>query len=271
MSKVLQDLSASALVNAIEANMYAFTPFSHNWPGAEVHAGHDLSWCITDIPFPWCNVAFRAHLEIEEIDAAIEGLIAKGQAKRVPLQWWVGRDTKPANLGEHLIAHGFTHRGDAPGMAIDLLDIREIGLTPSALTITQVNDIGNLKIWCHVTAIGYGFPEGWAQVLLDWFTRDIDLRQPLKFYLGWLEGKPVATSLLFLAEGVAGIYFVATIPQARRQGAGFAITLKPLQIAREMGYRVGILQASEMGVSVYRRMGFKEYCKIGSYGKPPEV
>jgi predicted acetyltransferase len=75
----------------------------------------------------------------------------------------------------------------------------------------------------------------------------------------------VSTSLLFLAEGVAGIYFVATIPEARRRGIGFAITIKALKEAREMGYWVSILQASKMGEPVYRKIGFQEYCKISSY------
>ncbi len=261
----MQDLSAPVLAKAAEDNLYAFSPFSHKWPEAEVHAGSDLSWCITDIYFPWCNVAFRAHLGAEEIDSAIEGLIARGKTKNVPLQWWIGKDTRPGNLGEHLKRHGFIHRGDAPGMAIDLYDMHETVSRPSNLTITEVDGIDDLKIWCHVTAIGYGIRERGEQALLDWFKKDVALQQPLKFYLGWLKGKPVATSLLFLAEGVAGLYFVATIPEARHQGIGHAITLKPLQEARKMDYRVGILQASEMGEPVYLRMGFKEYCKIGSY------
>lgn len=265
MNEFLQDLSAPILAKAIEANLYAFSPFSHKWLEAEVYAGSDLSWCITDIPFPWCNVVFQAHLEAEEIDTVIESLITKGKTKNVPLQWWIGRDTNPINLGEYLERHGFIHRNDAAGMAIDLHYMHETISRPSNLTITRVNGVKDLKIWCHVAAIGFKITELGEKALLDWFTKDIALQQPLNFYLGWLKGKPIATSLLFLAEGVAGIYFVTTIPEARRQGIGSAITQKPLQEAREMGYRVGILQSTKMGASVSLRMGFKEYCKIGPY------
>lgn len=265
MREVLNDLSAPALVNAIEANMYASTPFSYNWPRAEVYTGADLSWCVTDVPFPSCNAVFRARLRPEDVDNTIETLIARGQARSVPLQWWTTQDTQPADLGERLVAHGFKHQGDGAGMAIDLLDMNEKISLPSTFTIKKVQDAATLKIWCHITSVGFGIPAHAEPALLDWFTGFIKLKLPIRFFLGWLEGKPVATSMYLLAEGVAGLYFVAVLPEARRRGIGFAITLKPLQEARETGYRVGILQASKMGEPVYRRMGFKKYSEIGSY------
>ena len=125
MSEVLQDISASALRDAIEANLYAFSPFSHNWPKAEVFSDSSLSWCITNIPFPWCNIIFNAQLKKDYIDPTIETLIAKGKIRSVPLQWWIGQDTKPANLGEYLVAHGFSPFGDGTRMAIDLFSMKE--------------------------------------------------------------------------------------------------------------------------------------------------
>jgi predicted acetyltransferase len=77
-----------------------------------------------------------------------------------------------------------------------------------------------------------------------------------------LNGKAVATSSLFLSGRAAGIYSVSTLPRARGKGIGAVLTLRPLQEAREMGYRVGVLQSSEMGFNVYKRLGFRHLCQI---------
>jgi predicted acetyltransferase len=84
----------------------------------------------------------------------------------------------------------------------------------------------------------------------------------MRNYIGWLNGKAVATCCLFLGGGAAGIYSVSTLPEARGRGIGAALTVKPLQDAREMGYRIGVLQSSDMGYSVYKRLGFQHLCQI---------
>ena len=87
----------------------------------------------------------------------------------------------------------------------------------------------------------------------------------MRSYLAVLNGQAVGTSQLFLSAGVAGIYSVTCLPEARRQGVGAAITLAALLEARMMGYRISILQASEQGCNVYRRLGFQAYDKLNIY------
>lgn len=83
-------------------------------------------------------------------------------------------------------------------------------------------------------------------------------KTPWRVYVGYLDGKPVATNMLFNGGGVASVYAVATLPSAQGQGIGAAITLKPLLEARDRdGYKYAVLFSTEMGVKVYERIGFR--------------
>ena len=88
---------------------------------------------------------------------------------------------------------------------------------------------------------------------------------PIRNYVGYWNNKPVSTSTIFYGGGVAGIYCVSTLPEARGRGIGAAITLRPLRVAREMGYRVGVLQSSEMGFNIYKNLGFRHLCQIENF------
>jgi GNAT superfamily N-acetyltransferase len=149
-------------------------------------------------------------------------------------------------------------------MAADLSALNEDLTAPSGLTIERVRDTETLRKWAYASIIGCGLPEISVDPWFDAFA-GLGFDLPLCNYIGILSGKPVATSELFVAADVAGIYVVATIPEARRQGIGAAMTLAPLREARTLGYRMGILHASRMGLGVYRRLGFQEYCKMSRY------
>lgn len=247
--------------------MRALTPFSYDWPGMLRCTDPGISWCVTDIPFPWCNVAFGARLDRRSADRAIEAFAEAGRERSVPVCWWLGAGTTPGDMGRRLKKHGFVKRGGTTLMAVDLHGINEDAPAPSGLAVEQVEDMEALRLWCNVAASGFAIPPSVEPSLLRWFSTSVDLGLSLRFFLGFMRGLPVATSVLFLAEGVAGLYFIATVPLARRQGIGRALTLAPLEEARRMGYGTGVLQASKMGEGVYRRIGFRPHGTMVSYIK----
>jgi ribosomal protein S18 acetylase RimI-like enzyme len=270
MGEILQDISEQALVAAIEANWFEVFRLFRYWPRAEVHDDPDMLWTITDIPFAMFNHVLRTQLELHNVDAAIEAAIARCTSRNVPMRWHIGPTTRPANLGKALEAHGFTgSTRSTSGMAVDLLALNEGLLAPPGLTIDQVGDTKTLKRFCYVAFSMFEWPDFVIDALLDYYlSLGLGAQSPRRYYIGWLKGEPVATSELVLGAGVAGIYNVATVPEARRQGIGTAMTLAPLREARALGYRVGVLGAgvrNESALGVYHNIGFREYCRMGAY------
>lgn len=268
MNAILQDLSTPNIVAAIEDNLFALIPALRKWPRAEVHDEAEIKWSITDIPFPLFNSIMRAQLAPEKTDATVQSIVSEAKSRNVPLLWWTGPSTQPADLGRHLEGHGFVGEGQMPGMAVNVANLNENLPTPSGLTVQRVTDDETRKQWIQVFAAGFGMPDFVADAFYDFMSYDNP--ETTLAYIGGLNGQPVATSLLVLAAGVAGIYNVATLPAARRQGIGAIMTLVPLREARKRDYHVGILHASDMGVELYRSLGFHEYCQIGQYVWSPE-
>lgn len=74
---------------------------------------------------------------------------------------------------------------------------------------------------------------------------------------------------MLLGGEVAGIYHVATLSSARGRGFGSALTHAALLHAVERGAREAALQSSELGLSVYRSLGFREHCALSMYDWRP--
>jgi GNAT superfamily N-acetyltransferase len=266
MNEILRDPSIPELTGAIESNVFAFFSLFRRWPAAELHDEPDAMWSLTDVPFPLFNSVLRARIADEQVDAVVDAAIGRCRSRGVPMLWWTGPATRPVDLPARLLARGFVHEVDAPGMAIDLSAPAAVPPAVAGLTVERVVGARSLQPWCDVAVAGFGMPEFVGPHFFDLFS-SIGLAddEPVRHYLGRLDGEAVAAATLFLGAGVAGIYDVATIPAARQRGIGAAMTRHGLADARAAGYHFGILQSSAMGAPVYRRLGFREYCTIGQY------
>lgn len=74
-----------------------------------------------------------------------------------------------------------------------------------------------------------------------------------------LDGVPVSTVQVTLAGQDAGVYGVATVPDARGRGLARCLQYVLLQRARELGAKTTTLQASAAGRGVYAALGYRSF------------
>lgn len=265
MARILTDPSEKELVDAVEQNCIDFFMEYGRGSGGEVHTERGVTWFATGIPHPLFNGVMAAQLAADEIDVRIEELIAEHGARNVPLEWTVGSSTVPTDLGRHLEAKGLRHVLTVPGMAMPLHGLRNEPL-PDELTIEPVDNRKDLEEALRIALTTFEIPTAFVPRLADLEeSLPADHREATQILLGRFRGRPVASSELFASAGVAGVYFVGTLPSARRQGIARAMTSAALREGERRGYRIGTLQATAMGAPVYRHLGFRAVSEFAMY------
>jgi len=264
---ILSDLSGSHSVkSSIRANWEAYHYYLGRSPNVELSIGRYLNWLLTDLPDHFMNLVVSTELPSDGFDDLIESALVHFRSMNIRKLSWLAHEGLPfTEMHNAMLSHGLTFRESfATEMAVNLAALPEELPTHPDLRIVPVEDEFNLMQWIHVVSIGFKISQKFEQAWYDFFA-DAIFNPQFRTYLALLNGRPVGTSQLFLSEGVAGIYNVTCLPDVRGQGIGSAITLAPLLKAREMGYRIGILQASKQGYNVYRRLGFQDFGDLSLY------
>ncbi len=263
---IIEDTSSHEVLAALQSNMVAFWSAYGRAKGSTWQATSEVVWFYTGIKVPLFNGVLSADLNPDGVKATVDGLQAKLDEQGAPALWWIGPGSKPDHIGSLLEQHGLQPAGEVPGMAIDLVRMDSKPEMPTNFTVQKVSKPEMQSLWGRIAAVGTGFPGDAVDAMarLEATLGDTQYMAQHR-YIGSLNGTPVATSAMVLDSGVAGIYAVATIPQARRKGIGRIMTVTPLLEARQIGYRVGTLQASSMGYPIYKKIGFKDVCKYRLY------
>lgn len=268
MNPRYHDLAAAELARLTEANLEALMLALSRSPDAETIATAAGTWYSNPaIISPMFNGVVRASCAPEQAGELIDQALAYFTQRGRPLAfWWVGPSARPADLGARLLARGFApFEVDAPSMACDLHALPERAETPAGYALEIVRDAESAQAWADTFNAIYATPQFAGQAWADAIAHFGYGAAPFQMYLGRLDGRPVATNILFCGAGVASVFGVGTLPEARGQGIGAAITLQPYLDARAQGYHTGVLFATEAGLPVYRRLGFAEVGSISRY------
>lgn len=210
----------------------------------------------SDARLPSCN---RVCADDQATAQEIQQLVAS--FGDMPFRWFVYGDQH--TLQQTLENNGFAFSRSYPAMSIDLDAVHTQTYGPDI----EVKKIGieEIDLWISIVAQSYNTDAPEFTKFIHYLIKHTPT-QCLSFYIGYYQGTPVATSMTIRHDEIVGLHWVATLPEYRGKGVGFAISHKPLLDAQAQGCTQAILLATTMGKPVYEKIGFKEYAECKVYG-----
>jgi len=169
----------------------------------------------------------------------------------------IARAHLDADLQSACATAGLVVFGAAPGMVLD----RRLPdpAPPPGVALRRVATAADAGAFAAVMDEAYqslGMPPGVAAVQVG---RLEALAAPhIVTVLAELDGAPAAGAMTIVTHGVAGVYWVGTVPAARGRGLAELCTRAAGNAGFDRGAGIAALQASPMGEPVYRRMGYVE-------------
>jgi len=223
---------------------------------------------------PGNNFVGGARWTEAEADARIASIIERYRARESGFNWWVGPGDTPADLGERLERHGLALAGVASKMVkLGLDDLDAIPTNPRlAIERLDGTDPAALEAAYHVMAVGFNWPpeiveRARAEDRLRY--QNAKLQREEFNYLARLDGQPVGAARLNLRGGVAYLGGAATLPAYRGQRIYSTLLRHRLEVARDRGYHLALIDAEPMSRRVVVRYGFVERGHTRIYGWMP--
>jgi hypothetical protein len=235
---------------------------AQNVPGAVIRRDDGVAVIGTGLPTRLFN---RILIDGEQatapaIKAAFDAL--QGISDRASIDLRVGMDDRWRPLMGRLGLERLGDRPWMPGMALHPIDVAALPAPPAGLDIRRIHGTAGLDELIAVVSDGFG---PIAQAVTSPSMLD---RPDVSVVVGYEDGVPVTTGMGIRTVTTVGVYMIATVETARRRGYGAAITARVIADGAAAGCDVAVLQSSDMGLGVYRAMGFRTVVEYDLYGRP---
>jgi N-acetylglutamate synthase len=158
---------------------------------------------------------------------------------------------------------GFTEEDRVPGMVVTPSDLRP----PKApgIEIVRLDGESELSIASAVASAGFGMP---AEMTARIYSPRLLELPSMQIYVAFASAVPVSTAIGFGTGSSVGIFNVATPPEHRGNGFGAAVSAAAASTGFASGDDLAWLQASGLGESVYRGLGFRQVESYLVLGRP---
>ena len=157
------------------------------------------------------------------------------------------------------------YKENRPEAVMTLSDLPDKNVFQQDLDIKRISSAKDLVHFQEIVEKSYSLPVGSGPFVV---TERILNLPDTELFVGYAGNQPACTSMLIKTGPVAGIYWVATLDRFRNHGFGKAITVESLVAGRNRGCTFASLQASVMGMPVYRRIGFDNPYNYHNYSSP---
>ena len=175
----------------------------------------------------------------------------------------------PTHLGPELAqsceAKQWPRLSDAPGMVLDRR-LQPLAAGPG-VELRELQSANEAEHFVHICSQAYetiGLPPDVTRKLFAQPARWMS-RPYLRIQLVYEHERPVAGAMLLFSHGIAGIYWVGTLPDARGRGHASALMRSISNRAFDGGARCVVLQATPFGEPVYRKLGYREFTRYPWY------
>ena len=253
--KPLVDLTPENLAYAGEANFAEEAICRTRAVGGEIHFDADAIWMLSKPDVGGNSLCFP-RFQADNIEARLDEILNCYFQAEERLNFMLGAGYQPEDLERRLRARGLNCYSRVASMFCQLDNLKLKVKQHPKLRIKVIEDFSLFEQYAHPAIGPLTTPRRRDRLECLKKMCALEPRQVWNL-VGFLNDEPVASCYICLGGGVAGLYGVEVIKQARRQGFGSATTLAACKFAHEQGYHAAVLFPSGQGKLFYPHIGFE--------------
>lgn len=223
-------------------------------------------YCLVYSKLPRLNNVFDYRIRNKDVKQVIKSVVEEYKIKNSSFTWIISPSSRPKNIESELINNGLKYSSEPVGKLYKIKKKKYDLNLNNHIDIVKIDNIGKLKLWCNIVTKIFEIDANNYNNFYKILQKSIlNEKSIMDLYLLKFDSKPICTAALLKGKLSAGIYWVATLANQRRCGFATLLTKFLINEAKDNNYNYVTLQSSQMAYDLYKKIGFKEYCKFKMY------